>query len=209
MLCLARYSEYAGFRADEERAVDADWKGRGCRQMRKGVFGFCLCSSFPRSENQPPYPPLTGGQEKAKPPPPGRRKNPTGKRAKVKPLYSSGWRRLFIPPCQGGVGGVAFTLPKGVFNSSDTGGFVGRRGRNCRPMKERLLRLMKTARRVDEIAQHRLSDFHLAREEAFDSLFQKLLAKRRVTLDPRPNRFPEIPRERHGWYSFIGGASAR
>ena len=43
-------------------------------------------------KNHPPYPPLTGGQEKAKPPPPG------------------GAHRLFIPPCQGGVGGVAFPV---------------------------------------------------------------------------------------------------
>ena len=60
---------------------------------------------------------------------------------------------------------------------------------------------MKAARRVDEIAEHRLADFHLARDETSDSFFQKLLAEGTVALDPRLNRFPEIPRERHGWFS--------
>ena len=40
-------------------------------------------------KGNPPYPPLTGGQEK-------------------NPLYR-GRRRLFIPPCQGGVGGGWFS----------------------------------------------------------------------------------------------------
>ncbi len=41
-------------------------------------------------KTNPPYPPLTGGQEKAK------------------PLSPVGANRLFLPPCQGGVGGVGF-----------------------------------------------------------------------------------------------------
>ena len=68
---------------------------------------------------------------------------------------------------------------------------------------------MIAARRVDEIAEHRLADFHLAREQAFDALFQKLLAESWIALNPRLNRFPEILREWHGWYSFVGGATAR
>ena len=54
-------------------------------------------------------------------------------------------------------------------------GSVCRLERVCRPMRERLPGLMKADCRVDEIAQHRLSDFHLAREETIDAFFQKLL----------------------------------
>ena len=65
---------------------------------------------------------------------------------------------------------------------------------------------MKADCRVDEIAQHRLADFHLAREQAFDTFFQKLFSKRRVALDPRLNRFPEIPREWHGFVLSVSAA---
>ena len=68
---------------------------------------------------------------------------------------------------------------------------------------------MTADRRVDEIAQHGLADFHLAREEALDSLFEQLLPEGRVALDPRLNRFPEIPREWHGLVLPVSAASRR
>ena len=71
-----------------------------------------------------------------------------------------------------------------------------------RPIRKRLLRLIRAARRVDEIAQHRFGRFHVACEQAFDSLFQKLLPEGRVALGPCLNRFPEIPRDWHRSFSL-------
>lgn len=67
---------------------------------------------------------------------------------------------------------------------------------------------LEAERRVDEIAQGRLGRFHFAREEAFDAFSEQLFPEGRVAHDPCLNRFPEIPRERHGWFSCVGGASA-
>ena len=64
-------------------------------------------SSFPRPETNPPYPPLTGGYKKA-----------------MRPRRVEGFC-FFLPPCQGGVGGVAFTL-SGAF--SRRGGALMERG---------------------------------------------------------------------------------
>ena len=60
-----------------------------CPSIKPTPFGLLVC------KGNPPYPPLTGGQEKAK------------------PLSPAGTHRLFIPPCQGGVGGVAFQAEGG------------------------------------------------------------------------------------------------
>ena len=67
----------------------------------------------PTSKGNPPYPPLSGGQEKAK------------------PLLPGGGRIAFLyPPDKGGVGGVPLSPDKkGFFNSPDKGrvggGFMG------------------------------------------------------------------------------------
>ena len=66
-------------------------------------------------KTNPPYPPLTGGYKKAT--------SPTGSGGIKRRCAPAGQKGpcFFLPPCQGGVGGVDFTL-SGVFSTAPQGG---------------------------------------------------------------------------------------
>ena len=105
-------------------------------------------------KSNPPYPPLSGGQEKPKPLPPRRGASPCQRGKKKQSLLSlAGAHCLFLPPCQGGVGGVGFApnRPPCLSEGAVVGGMFCCRGRihASRPVK--------TFRRVCPVRPHRFT----------------------------------------------------